>query len=94
LRAIYLFDDKMLLVLNGGDKPIVIDDILLAEIEGSNAEFELSTMGARTPPVVNNWRRIRFRQIHQRTLIILEAQKHEENGFWNFHVNWRIFRDS
>lgn len=33
LRAIYLYDDRMTLILNGGDRPIIIDDILLDEIE-------------------------------------------------------------
>ncbi|MDE7042143.1 MAG: hypothetical protein K2P10_05050, partial [Oscillospiraceae bacterium] len=30
---IYLYDDRMTLILNGGDRPITIDDILLDEIE-------------------------------------------------------------
>lgn len=34
LRAIYLYDDKMTLILNGGDRPITIDDVLLDEVEG------------------------------------------------------------
>lgn len=33
LQAVYLFDDTFTLILNGSDKPIVIDDILLDEIE-------------------------------------------------------------
>lgn len=33
LRAIYLYDDRMTLILNGGDRPITIDNILLDEIE-------------------------------------------------------------
>ena len=33
VRAIYLYDDRMTLILNGGDRPITIDDILLDEIE-------------------------------------------------------------
>ena len=33
LRAVYLYDDRMTLILNGGDRPITIDDILLDEIE-------------------------------------------------------------
>ena len=31
--AVYLFDETFTLLLNGSDKPIVIDDILLDEIE-------------------------------------------------------------
>ncbi len=34
LRAIYLYDDKMTLILNGGDRPITLDDVLLDEVEG------------------------------------------------------------
>ncbi|WP_300278901.1 hypothetical protein, partial [uncultured Subdoligranulum sp.] len=33
LRAIYLYDDRFTLILNGSDTPITIDDILLDEIE-------------------------------------------------------------
>ena len=50
VRAIYLWDDKMTIILNGGGKPIEIDDILLDEIEENNAEFECSSMVADAPP--------------------------------------------
>ena len=33
LRAVYLYDDRMTLILNGGDRQITIDDTLLDEIE-------------------------------------------------------------
>lgn len=33
-------------ILNGGDRPITIDDILLDEIEADNAEYECSLMVA------------------------------------------------
>lgn len=33
LRAVYLYDDRFTLILNGSDTPITIDDILLDEIE-------------------------------------------------------------
>lgn len=33
LRAIYRYDDRMTLIINGGDRPITVDDILLDEIE-------------------------------------------------------------
>ena len=33
LRAVYLYDDRFTLVLNGSDKPVTIDDALLDEIE-------------------------------------------------------------
>lgn len=46
VRAIYLWDFKMTIILNGGGKPIEIDDILLDEIEACNAEFEYSSMVA------------------------------------------------
>jgi hypothetical protein len=49
-RAVYLWDDKLTIILNGGDKPITIDDILLDEIEADNAEFECSRMVAGAPP--------------------------------------------
>lgn len=42
VRAIYLYDDRMTLILNGGDRPITIDDILLDEIEG---HFEAAISG-------------------------------------------------
>ena len=50
LRAIYLFDDRLTLILNGGDKPIVIDDILLDDIEASNEEYLSSSLVADAPP--------------------------------------------
>ena len=33
LRAIYLYDDRMTLIFNGGERPIILDDVLLDEIE-------------------------------------------------------------
>ena len=33
LRAIYLYDDRMTLIFNGGEQPIILDDVLLDEIE-------------------------------------------------------------
>ena len=50
LRAVYLWDDKLTLILNGGDKPITIDDILLDEIETKNKVFVSSSMVASSPP--------------------------------------------
>lgn len=50
LHSIYLQDDRFTLMLNGGDKPIVIDDILLDEIEADNEVFECSRMVADAPP--------------------------------------------
>ena len=53
LRAIYLFDDRLTLILNGGDKVIVIDDILLDDIEASNEEYLSSSLVADAPPSKN-----------------------------------------
>lgn len=53
LRAIYLYDDRFTLILNGGDKAITIDDILLDEIEASNEEYLGSSLVADAPPNIN-----------------------------------------
>nr|WP_307757125.1 recombinase family protein [uncultured Christensenella sp.] len=50
LRAIYLYDDRLTLILNGGDKPITIEDIPLDEIEASNEEYLCSSLVAGAPP--------------------------------------------
>lgn len=50
LRAVYLYDDRFSLVLNSGDKPIIIDDILLDEIEADNETFLSSSLVADAPP--------------------------------------------
>ena len=50
LSAIYLWDDKVTLVLNGGNVPIVIEDIPLDEIEMDNEAFVGSRMVAPVPP--------------------------------------------
>ena len=55
LRAIYLFDDRLTLILNGGDKPIVIDDILLDDIEASNEEYLSSSLVADAPSQCSFW---------------------------------------
>jgi len=49
LKAIYLWDDHLTLVLNGGEKPIVIDDILLDDIEKDNEEYLSSSLVADAP---------------------------------------------
>ena len=56
LRAVYLYDDRFTLVLNGSDTPITIDDILLDEIEegleGDPTSCEgCSSLVADAPPV-------------------------------------------
>ena len=50
LQAIYLYDDRMTLVLNGGEKPVAIDNILLDEIEGFFDSGQCSNLGAGVPP--------------------------------------------
>lgn len=50
LRAVYLWDDKFTLILNGGRRPIRIEDIPLDDIEASNQEYERSNMVATAPP--------------------------------------------
>ena len=52
LRAIYLYDDRMTLILNGGDRPITIDDILLDEIEG-HFESDVSGYAGCSPLVAD-----------------------------------------
>ena len=59
LRAIYLYDDRMTLILNGGDRPITIDDILLDEIEehfesAGSGYAGCSPLVAAAPPTQQN----------------------------------------
>ena len=63
LRAVYLFDETFTLILNGSDKPIVIDDILLDEIEegldDDLANHNLcSSLVADAPPERHDFRRV------------------------------------
>ena len=56
LRAIYLFDDRFTLILNGGDRQITIDDILLDDIEEyfdgvMSSCAECSPLVADAPPL-------------------------------------------
>lgn len=55
VRAIYLYDDKMTIYLNSGDKETVIDDILIDETEEyfdslNSALIGGSTVVASVPP--------------------------------------------
>lgn len=45
VNAIYLYDDKLVIFFNSGDKPITIDDDLLCEIEGSDG-FVFDTLAS------------------------------------------------
>lgn len=54
VNSVYLYDDRMTIVFNAGDEPVVVDDILLDEIEES-CEDAKSLYSARfgspkTPP--------------------------------------------
>lgn len=66
LRAVYLYDDRFTLVLNGSDTPITIDDILLDEIE-EGLEGDLtscegcSSLVADAPPKEMD---MTFRRVH------------------------------
>ena len=56
LREIYLFDDRLTLILNGGDRQITIDDILIDEIEEHFADAvsyhaRCSPLVAAAPPL-------------------------------------------
>ena len=73
LRAIYLYDDRMTLILNGGDRPITIDDILLDEIEehfevAVSSHAECSSLVAVAPPQTGY-----KRCVYSRFLIVLRT---------------------
>ncbi len=58
LKAVYLYDDRFTLILNGSDKPITIDDALLDEIEegldgGTTGCNMCSPLVADAPPIKN-----------------------------------------
>ena len=50
VNAIFLYDDKITIIFNSGDKPVTIDDELLSDIEESNAAVEGSLLDAVAPP--------------------------------------------
>ncbi len=50
VNAIYLYDDKITIIFNSGDKPVTIDDELLSDIEESNTAVEGSFLGNVAPP--------------------------------------------
>ena len=47
VNAIYLYDDKLVIFFNSGDKPVTIDDELLDQIENS-AGFVFGALGSTT----------------------------------------------
>lgn len=50
LRAVYLWDDRLTLILNGGERSIEVDSSLLDEIQADNASFGCSSLVADAPP--------------------------------------------
>lgn len=48
---IYLYDDKITIIFNSGDKPVTIDDELLSDIEESNEAVEGSFLDPVAPPL-------------------------------------------
>ncbi|MDL2220462.1 recombinase family protein [Eubacteriales bacterium OttesenSCG-928-N14] len=50
LQAVYLWDDRFTLILNGGDKSLSLEDIPLDEIEISDMDFVCSSFVADSPP--------------------------------------------
>lgn len=60
LRAVYLYDDRFTLILNGSEKPVTIDDALLDEIEEEFASAQpdcglCSPLVASAPPQKSPW---------------------------------------
>ena len=49
VNAIYLYDDKLVIFFNSGDKPVTIDDELLDQIENS-AGFVFGALGSTISP--------------------------------------------
>lgn len=59
LRAVYLYDDRFTLILNGSEKPVTIDDALLDEIEEEFASSrpgcsQCSPLVASAPPIAKS----------------------------------------
>ena len=45
VNAIYLYDDKLVIFFNSGDKPVTIDDELLSQMEQSDG-FVFGALGS------------------------------------------------
>ena len=59
LQAVYLYDDRMTLIFNGGEQPITLDDVLLDEIESHlesavSYHEKCSSLVANAPPNIVN----------------------------------------
>lgn len=63
LQAVYLYDDRFTLILNGSDKPIVIDDILLDEIE-EGLDDDLANHNLCSPLVADAQPKAQIRTLH------------------------------
>jgi len=50
LSTVYLYEDRLTLILNGGNVPITVSDILLDEIETDNEALLSSSIGVPAPP--------------------------------------------
>ena len=49
VNAIYLYDDKLVIFFNSGDKPVTIDDELLSQMEQSDG-FVFGALGSTKKP--------------------------------------------
>ena len=56
VNAIYLYDDKLVIFFNSGDKPVTIDDELLSQMEQSDG-FVFGALGSTS----NGWKLTSFR---------------------------------
>ena len=73
LRAVYLYDDRFTLILNGSEKPVTIDDALLDEIEEEFASAQsdcglCSPLVASAPP---NSKPPLYRHFADKTVVFL-----------------------
>ena len=50
INAIYLYDDKLTLIFNSGDKPVTVNDKLLSMIEDNNTVEEGLFLDKTSPP--------------------------------------------
>ena len=89
LRAVYLYDDRMTLFFNGGERPIILDDVLLDEDEiEEHFESAVSYHGKCSPLVASappdKERKTRFPIF----------QKNRETGFSVFRTAHSFRRDA